>query len=192
MNNVNFISAASYVFSGVGAFFLCRSYLNVTAKEIALQAKTFIGGNDHLLKSLSQQNADALVGFNLTLVGVLIGFLSLKMTIIFDSTSLWSILAVVLFVVFVAAVLAARTLHRKRLRLAKLFTYSFFVDEYLPDYDQARFNLERAVEAIKDFNLQDEDVSNPDDYERVIHLLSLCGASHTIQKIRDFRSRNSK
>jgi len=190
MTEANLISAISYVFSGIGAFFLCRSYINVTPKELALQAKTFIGGNDHLLRSLVQQNSDALVGFTLTFFGVLIGFLSLNFIYVTDLISPWKIMTISFTIVLSTAIFVSKKLFRIRLRKAQLFGFSLFVDEYIPDWDQDRFKVDRIIEAIKDFNLTDDDRVDLERYERIIHLLSLSGAHHTIQKIKNFKSRN--
>lgn len=189
---MNFVSFASYIFSGVGAFFLCRSYLNVTAKDLALQTKTFIGGNEHLLKSLVQQNADATVGFVLTLLGVVIGFASILTTLTFDSATTWQFIVALLILTFIFSLSISKKLFLNRLRLARLHNYSFFVDEYIPDWDQDRFKIDSVVDAIKDFHLQADDNDTKSQYDRVIHLLELVQANHTIQKIKNYQSRNSK
>jgi len=189
---MNFVSSVSYIFSGVGAFFLCRSYLNVTAKDLALQTKTFIGGNDHLLNSLVQQNADAMIGFFLTLLGVVIGFASNLTAITIDPTTSWQFIVAVLILTFILSLSISKKLFLLRLRSARLHNYSFFVDEYIPDWNQDGFKIDRVVEAIKDFHLQGDDNDTKNQYDRVIHLLELVQANHTIQKIKNYQSRTSK
>lgn len=190
--NINLLQLISSILNLIGGFFLCKSFLGVKPKDFVLQTKTYIGGNNYLLKALIDQNADAVVGFSLTFTGGIIALISifltksldLKFSIIFGTTLL--IAATIISTVW------SKKISESKLKLARLHSYALYVDEYIPDWEPERFKPEKVVESISDFKIEEFDLKAADPTDRILHLLSLCDAQSTIQKIKKFKDTRNK
>ncbi len=188
---VNTPQLVSSIFTLVGGFFLCKSFLGIKPKDFVLQTKTYIGGNNYLLKALIDQNADAVVGFCFTFTGGAMALVSTFITISMDLKFALITGVITLITTTIISLVWSKNIAESKLKLARLHSYALYVDEYIPDWEPDRFKPEKVVESISDFQIDEFDLKSADPLDRILYILSLCDAQSTIKKINKFKdSRN--
>lgn len=191
-STINSLQLVSSILTLIGGYFLCKSFLGVKAKDFVLQTKTYIGGNNYLLKALIDQNADAVVGFGLTFTGGATALISVFITLLLDLKFSLILGTALLIAVTIISTVWSKKIAETKLKSARLHSYALYVDEYIPDWDPDRFKPEKVIESISDFQIAKFDLKNADPIDRILHLLSLCNAQSTFQKIKKFKDSRNK
>lgn len=173
--SLDLILILSATFTTIGAFFLVRSIIQTGAKEISAMAGTYIGSNPHLQSALVQQKADTLIGFCLTLLGGVFGFLSVFVSFEFSvAVSSFVYVSLGCVAIFLCAFYAAR-FSRKKLQLkTDAISFTHHVESYVRNN---QVDVPELFEDAKRYGLSDFVKGESCPFEAVAKVLRFAGAN---------------
>lgn len=181
--DLNIIQLISSILVLIGSFHLCRAVLITHPKLIALQSRTYLGGNKYILEGLTRQQTDSIVGFVTLLIGTFVGIISVLRVENYPLTAALKVSGILTVVTFLIAEMSAKIIYRRRYHLTNLFAFSEHIKSYLADRNIKEFDPAKATKSAEHFDYNRKIISATEPYELILAVFKSCGENEAHQKV---------
>lgn len=187
IDGINIIQLYSSILVLIGSFYLCRAVLIAHPKLIALQSRTYIGGNKYILEGLIRQQTDSIVGFVTLLIGTVVGIISVFVIENYPLTAALKVSGILTVVTLLIAEMSAKIVYRRRYHLTNLFAFSEHIKDYLVDRRIRDFDPAKATQSAEHFDYDRKIISATEPYELILAVFKSCGEHEAAQKVEAHR-----